>query len=317
MDWDVFNGDADGLCALHQLRLAEPRASVLVTGVKRDIGLLSRVTAEPGDRVTVLDISVGANQEALARVLSNDANVFWFDHHHGVPPSHARLAANIDTHPDRCTSLIVNDYLERRFEPWALVAAYGDNLVSVAQTLAIDAGFDERQRNVLNELGVLINYNAYGDAVSELLIAPDALYERLKPHASPFAFISAEPALLGALRDRFHSDLAEAEAHAKRVEAPGFTLSYLPDTAWAKRVSGVFANQLARRAPEQAHAVLLERRDGSFKVGLRAPLNNPCDADRVCLRFPNGGGRCGAAGVPRLPAELEATFVEALREVYP
>jgi hypothetical protein len=30
MYFDVFNGDADGLCALHQLSLAEPRAARLV-----------------------------------------------------------------------------------------------------------------------------------------------------------------------------------------------------------------------------------------------------------------------------------------------
>ncbi len=29
---DVFNGDADGLCALHQLRLKTPVTSTLVTG---------------------------------------------------------------------------------------------------------------------------------------------------------------------------------------------------------------------------------------------------------------------------------------------
>jgi hypothetical protein len=39
---DVFNGDADGLCALHQLRLAEPVQSELVTGVKRDIKQIVR-----------------------------------------------------------------------------------------------------------------------------------------------------------------------------------------------------------------------------------------------------------------------------------
>ena len=55
---DVFNGDADGICALHQLRLAEPAESGLVTGPKRDIGLLARVTAQAGDRVTVLDIAL-------------------------------------------------------------------------------------------------------------------------------------------------------------------------------------------------------------------------------------------------------------------
>ena len=60
---DVFNGDADGLCALHQLRLAEPAASELVTGPKREIGLLKRVQASAGDRVTVLDI---AHQPAIA-----------------------------------------------------------------------------------------------------------------------------------------------------------------------------------------------------------------------------------------------------------
>ncbi len=48
--YDIFNGDADGICALHQLRLEEPRASVLVTGVKRDVRLLDRVTAARGRR---------------------------------------------------------------------------------------------------------------------------------------------------------------------------------------------------------------------------------------------------------------------------
>nr|MCS5525096.1 acetyltransferase [Candidatus Poseidoniia archaeon] len=32
--YDVFNGDADGICALQQLRLARSRTSTLVTGVK-------------------------------------------------------------------------------------------------------------------------------------------------------------------------------------------------------------------------------------------------------------------------------------------
>ncbi len=58
MYFDVFNGDADGICALHQLRLAEPRQAELITGPKRDLALLKRVTADAGDNVTVLDITV-------------------------------------------------------------------------------------------------------------------------------------------------------------------------------------------------------------------------------------------------------------------
>ena len=32
--YDIFNGDADGICALHQLRLQDPRPTQLVTGAK-------------------------------------------------------------------------------------------------------------------------------------------------------------------------------------------------------------------------------------------------------------------------------------------
>ncbi len=49
--YDVFNGDADGICALHQLRLSEPRASVLITGVKRDIALVVPLGVAAGDMV--------------------------------------------------------------------------------------------------------------------------------------------------------------------------------------------------------------------------------------------------------------------------
>mgnify|MGYP007077675083 CR=1 FL=1 len=60
-DFDVFNGDADGICALLQLRFAEPRDAQLVTGVKRDIDLLKKVQPQSGDRITVLCIASSLN----------------------------------------------------------------------------------------------------------------------------------------------------------------------------------------------------------------------------------------------------------------
>ena len=39
-NYDIFNGDADGLISLHQYRLQFPRKSELITGVKRDVKLL-------------------------------------------------------------------------------------------------------------------------------------------------------------------------------------------------------------------------------------------------------------------------------------
>ncbi|HTE14162.1 MAG TPA: acetyltransferase, partial [Burkholderiales bacterium] len=107
--YDIFNGDADGLCALHQLRLEAPRTAELITGVKRDIKLLERVDAAAGDEITVLDISLKSNASALAKLLGRGVKCHYFDHHAaGVIPYHANLVAHIDTAPDICTSLIVD-----------------------------------------------------------------------------------------------------------------------------------------------------------------------------------------------------------------
>ena len=76
MNYDVFNGDADGICALLQLRLAEPRQAQLVTGVKRDINLLSRLEAGRGDRITALDISLDKNRAGLEQALCG-MGCFW------------------------------------------------------------------------------------------------------------------------------------------------------------------------------------------------------------------------------------------------
>ena len=110
--YDIFNGDADGLCALHQLRLEQPRSAELITGVKRDIQLLSRVDAAAGDEITVLDISLKSNAAALAKLLRGGVKCRYFDHHMaGVIPAHPGLSAHIDTAPDMCTSLIVDRHL--------------------------------------------------------------------------------------------------------------------------------------------------------------------------------------------------------------
>src|SRR5688572_4499304 len=96
--YDVFNGDADGICALHQLRLADPRESVLVTGLKRDTALVARVAAGDGDVVTVLDLSLDRNREALLALLARGAIVQYFDHHYaGDIPVHPQLTAAIHT----------------------------------------------------------------------------------------------------------------------------------------------------------------------------------------------------------------------------
>jgi len=305
-NFDVFNGDADGICALHQLRLAEPRDSVLVTGVKRDIALLKQVPATAGDQVTVLDISLDKNRAALQALLEHGAEITYVDHHFaGDIPAHPALRAVIDTAPDTCTGLLVDGMLAGRFRAWAVVAAFGDNLADSALRAAVPLNLSESQLTALRELGECLNYNAYGDSVEDLFFHPAELYRQLHGYADPFHFIAASP-VITTLKRGYVADMELARALAPQWIYPGGTVYLLPGQAWARRVSGVFGNHLAQAEPALAHAVLTQKPGGGFVVSVRAPLGNPDGADELCRQFASGGGRKSAAGINHLPEnELE------------
>lgn len=55
---------------------------------------------------------------------------------------------------------------------------------------------------------------------------------------------------------------------------PRTAVFVLPDQPWARRVSGVYSNELTNRNPERAHAVLTEKAGGGHLVSVRAPLAN-------------------------------------------
>ncbi len=309
--FDVFNGDADGLCALQQLRLDNPLRSTLITGVKRDIALLRRAEAGIGDGVTVLDVSLDTNREALMRVLERGARVQYFDHHFpGEIPSHPGFEAHIGTRPDEGTSLIVNRHLGGRHLAWAVVGTFGDNFDGTARRLAGPLGLDGNDLALLRELGIYLNYNGYGAAVADLWFPPDELFRRLHPYADPLRFIAEDPAF-SALKEGYESDMAQCARLRPEVETERHALYLLPAEAWARRVSGVFANQLAETASERAHALLTRLPDGGFVVSVRAPLARPVGADALCRAFPTGGGRKAAGGINRLEDEDYGAFLRA------
>jgi len=313
---DVFNGDADGICALHQLRLAEPRDGELITGVKRDISLLRRVNAEACDKVTVLDVSMDKNRGHLVRLLETGASIQYFDHHFaGKIPVSANLDAHIDTSADTCTSLLVNDYLDGAYLPWAVTAAFGDNLFDAARAAAAPLGLSDAELQQLEHLGTLINYNGYGVTLDDLYFAPDVLYREVQPYTGPLQFV-VESQVYRTLADGFASDIEQARELAVETQTDSIKVLLLPDAAWARRVSGVFGNELARGAPDRAHALMMVLPDGAFRVSVRAPLNNKTGADELCMQFPSGGGRKAAAGINALPSDMFDNFIDSFRHIY-
>lgn len=318
MNIDVFNGDADGLCALIQLRLAQPcPAQQLVSGVKRDIALLDKVTASSGDQLTVLDIALEKNHAPLQKLLAQNIPVFYVDHHFpGEIPHHPGLTALIDTAADTCTSLLINRHLQGRYPAWAVTGAFGDNLAASARQAALPLRLTEPQLGQLQQLGICLNYNAYGDSVDDLHFAPPDLYRQLVDYQSPLEFIAAQPDIFAQLQTAYADDLQRANSLLPLLQTEKIAVYELADEKWCRRVSGVWNNQLANRHPQRAHALISLKHDGSYQISVRAPLNNPTGADTLCSRFPSGGGRKAAAGINHLPAPQLDAFIAAFRQQY-
>ena len=314
--YDIFNGDADGICALHQLRLAEPRDSTLVTGVKRDINLVKRVREKAGDSATVLDISLDKNRDDLIRLLDANMEVLYFDHHFaGDIPNSDHLTASIDTAGDVCTGLLVNRYLNGAFLPWAVTALYGDNLHDAARHAAQPLGLDDGQLSQLETLGTLLNYNGYGSTIDDLYFAPDDLYRKVQPYADPFEFIASDENFQKLLNG-FNDDMNRAKAIAPTLLTDSCAMFVFPQDSFSRRVSGVYSNQLARDNVDRAHALASLLPSGDFLISVRAPLATKSGADDLCRQFPSGGGRKAAAGINQLPADQLNAFQDAFQKQF-
>jgi hypothetical protein len=317
MNYDVFNGDADGIIALLQLRLASPQQNKLVTGVKRDINLVGQVDAAAGEKLTVLDISMEKNIDGVKRALSNGAEVFYADHHRsGEIPVHQNLQAMIDLDANTCTALIIDKLLEGQFHEWAITAAFGDNLITKADQLAADAGLTKAEAEQLKELGTLINYNGYGAKIDDLHFHPASLYQSLLQYLSPLDVIADQASPFKQLQRAYQSDMEKALAVVADYCSERLSVYILPDAAWARRIGGVYGNLLANQGPDSAHAVLTENTDGSYLVSLRAPLSNKQGAGELCSQFSTGGGRAAAAGINKLPKDKLNSFIDAVEGFY-
>jgi len=314
---DIFNGDADGICALTQLRHAEPRQSTLITGVKRDIALVAKADVAPGDQITVLDLSFDKNRDGVVKALDVGAQIFYVDHHFaGEIPDNDKLTTLIDTDSNVCTSLLVNGHLRGKHVEWAVTGAFGDNLKASARTIAAPLDLSDEQLRLLENLGVYMNYNGYGSSLEDLHFAPATLFELVRPYATPFAFVEDAGEIFEKLESGYREDMASAAAIQAVRESEKTAVFILPNETWARRVSGVYSNDLANASPARAHAVLTVRPDGTYLVSVRAPLEDKQGADELCRQFPTGGGRAAAAGINALPGDQLDAFIDALAASY-
>ncbi|MEO6094846.1 MAG: hypothetical protein ABIW76_03870 [Fibrobacteria bacterium] len=334
----IFNGDADGIVAQHILGLETQRPDVRITGRKRDIELLKLAPPLERGQIHVLDVSLRRNLDALKALVPaldrGGLRITWYDHHDpGEPPAHPGLTLHINQAPEACTGVIVNAVLGHKQPLWAAMAAFGDNLPATASALASTGGASAHEAALLRRVGVLINYNAYGDEPGDALFEAADLAERMATCASALDFCW-EQSIFGPLAAQFDADRERFQVLAPLAETPTAGVFLVPDQPYARRYGATWANERVMLNPEQALAVLHPRKDGSYTVSIRAPrdwrggevgegggggaggVKAAPSASDLAREFPTGGGRRLAAGINALPGDLLERFTERFQAFY-
>ncbi|MBF0265302.1 MAG: DHH family phosphoesterase [Gammaproteobacteria bacterium] len=320
MNYDVFNGDADGICALIQLYLFQPERAKneLVTDIKRNINLLKLLPNETQNSViTILDISLDKNRVELEKLLKQSNQILYADHHFsGDIPADSNLKAHIDTQANTCTSLIIHEQVVNKYPLWAITGAYGDNMMQRAEDLAEHHQVSKHDRSLLKELGTYINYNGYGASIDDLHFNPKDLFLDLVQSENPLDIIADPDSCFAQLKQAYENDMKQAENAEVYFSSDKVSVIYFEDAKWSRRVNGVYGNELANREPDMAHASIIPMPDNTVNISVRAPLNNKTGADEICRQFANGGGRKAAAGINSLAENEIDKFILAFSEYY-
>ena len=307
--------------SLIQLRKAFPveQEHHLITGIKRDINLLSKVTNEIGceAQINALDISFDKNFNDVERLLSVADSFFYCDHHKADKLfTHRKLNTIIDTSAFVCTGLLVSHYLEQKYHLWAIASLFGDGLDKIAYQEVKQQQLSEKRVAQIKELGVLVNYNGYGGSIEDLHYHPADLFKTLSEYDSPLEVIEDKQSPFSNLSTCYERDLSEAVGCQPFYNDSLVIGVHLPNQAWSKRISGTFGNLLSKQNKDKAIVVVSDNVDGTLTISLRAPKTKPFGASELCSRYPSGGGRASAAGVNALELQKLESFVNSVAEYY-
>ena len=316
MDYDFFNGDADGMISLHQFRMYCPANTIKHTGIKRDIDLLRYAAGLHDTKLYVFDLSLESNETHVSHALANGNKLVWFDHHTpGALLDHENIKCYIDTDPNVCTSWLVDQYIDGMHRPWTIAGAYGDNLHELAKK--INPSFTDERMSMLKMLGETLNYSGYGNTEADLISHPLETYKDMSKYEDPIEYVN-KSGLFDKIHQQFERDTSEMESSEVLYSVDCGDIILLPDTTASVRCSGIHSNKLATQNPDKAY-IILTNKDGGYKASIRAPLNAPRGASKLAKQVDTGGGREKAAGINYMPLDsldrLKEMFVEVFSSI--
>ena len=236
-NYDVFNGDTDGIFAWHQLRLTHPRDAEIITGVKRDVNLASKVNTEDGDLVTIMDVSHAKNRKDVQRILDSGAIIEYFDHHDPKELiEHPNITYHINTEPNISTGLIVNSHVNGQNRLWSIATAFGDNHLDLAMNMAKSESLSDEQVLILKQIGLVVNYNSYGQTIEDLFYSPEEIAEAARACGSDIFKFLEQGDIFSTLLENFNADMSSAVCQEPFSISENGVIYTLPNEARTHRI---------------------------------------------------------------------------------
>lgn len=318
MIYDVFNGDADGIFSLIQLQKNELKESKKITSFKRDTALLKHISPNSGDLIRSLDIGIDKNFKEVKLFLDQGVKIFFADHHkYEKVPEHKNFENQIFTKSIMCTSKIIANYINKEESIWAVPGIFGDNLYELGLEECKKNNLNSEESLLLKELGELVNYNSYGENIADLNYHPIDVFDELMLYDSPLDLVKEKNSIFFKLKECYSNDLEEVIESVEELHNDNYCKVFLlPNKISSRRISGIFGNQKAIEFDNQSILILTYNEDGSYRVSIRAPINQRYGASNIAKKFSGGGGREAAAGINALNPNQLTTLIKSVYEEY-
>jgi hypothetical protein len=187
--------------------------------------------------------------------------------------------------------------------------------MDLAMNMAKSENLNEDQIILLKQIGLVVNYNSYGQTVADLFFPPEEIAKAVKACGSDVFRFTEQSDIFPTLLENFSADMSSAVCQEPYSISDNAVIYTLPNEGWTHRIMGSFSNHLVSTNKDLACAIAVLNSDGTYRISVRSSINNPYGAGDLCKKF-SGGGREKAGGVNNLNAseidnfkkEFERTF---------
>ena len=141
--------------------------------------------------------------------------------------------------------------------------------------MAKSESLSDEQVLILKQIGLVVNYNSYGQTIEDLFYSPEEIAEAARACGSDIFKFLEQGDIFSTLLENFNADMSSAVCQEPFSISENGVIYTLPNEAWTHRIMGSFSNHLVSTNKNLACAIAVLNSDGTYRISVRSSINNP------------------------------------------